>query len=110
MYSIYEVITSDHSSVLEVRATGGYLCSELMVQIQADIFGIPVCVPSNFEGSSIGAAILAFKAMGCIDSYDEISEFLKVQKMYKPDEKKTLLYRDQFEKFKKIYEHVKDVY
>lgn len=110
MYSIYEVITSDHSSVLEVRATGGYLRSELMVQIQADIFGIPVCVPSNFEGSSIGAAILAFKAMGCIDSYDEISEFLKVQKMYKPDEKKTLLYRDQFEKFKKIYEHVKDVY
>ncbi len=111
MYSIYEIITSaDHDSIFEVRATGGYLRSELMVQMQADIFGIPVGVPSNFEGSSIGAAILALKALGFIDSYDEISENTKIEKIYKPGEKKTMLYRQQFGKFKKIYQQVKGLF
>jgi gluconokinase len=110
MYSIYEIITSDHDGIFEVRATGGYLRSELMVQIQADIFGIPVGVPSNFEGSSIGSAILALKALGRIGSYDEISEFIKVEKIYKPDQKKTLIYRKQFNKFKNIYEQVKGLF
>ena len=38
-YSIFELITRDMSYKIEVRATGGYVRSELMLQMQADIFG-----------------------------------------------------------------------
>ena len=110
LYSIYEIITSDYDGDITVRATGGYLRSELMVQIQTDIFNIPVGVPSNYEGSSIGAAILALKALRLINSYDEISEFIKVKKVYKPNEKRAQIYKEQFRKFKEIYRQLKPLY
>jgi len=110
LYSIYEIITLDYDGDIEVRATGGYLRSELMVQIQTDIFGIPVGVSSNYEGSSIGAAILAMKALEAINSYDEISEFIKVEKFYKPNEERVLIYKEQLGKFKEIYRQLRPIF
>ena len=39
LHSIYECIAGEENENIEIRATGGYVQSPLMLQIQADIFG-----------------------------------------------------------------------
>ncbi len=109
LYSIFESLQISSGEV-EVRATGGYLQSALMLQIQADIFGIPILVPAEYEGSIIGAAIVGFKALGWIDTYDDISSLIKIESRYLPDPKNMLVYRRGFETFKAIYQHLQPLF
>jgi gluconokinase len=109
LYSIFEVIRTPGDDV-EVRATGGYLRSALMLQIQADIFGVPIRVPDNLEGSAIGAATLAMKALGKIESWDEIAPLLPITRSYLPDENKHWHYQSVFKQFKALYAALRPVF
>lgn len=109
LYSIFEIIqTSDQE--LEVRATGGYLRSELMLQIQADIFGVPIRVPDNLEGSAIGAAALGMKALNKIESWDEIAPLLPVTRSFSPDMKAHRHYQAVYQRFKALYAALRPVF
>lgn len=110
LYSIYEVIISDTDIDIEIRATGGYTQSDLMMQTQADIFGVPVGVQKNYEGSSIGAAVLGLKAMGMIKTYDEISAFLNIEKIFTPNPEISSFYNTLFVKFKDIYQQLSPLF
>ena len=55
----------------EVLATGGFAHSELWSQMMADMFGLPVTVAPSVEGTAWGAAVLALKAEGEIDSLED---------------------------------------
>ncbi len=109
LYSIFEIIRTP-GDALEVRATGGYLRSELMLQIQADIFGVPIRVPENLEGSAIGAAALGLKALGTIESWDEIAPLLPIARSCLPDETNHWHYQAVFERFKALYETLKPAF
>lgn len=106
LYSIYEIIHTGKNEPVEIRASGGYLRSELMVQIQADIFGEPINKLANYEGSSVGAAALALKALGVIGSFDEISEYIKIKEQFLPNQENTRFYRGQFSYFKDLYQQL----
>jgi gluconokinase len=109
LYSIFEAIRTPGED-LEVRATGGYLRSELMLQIQADIFGVPIRVPDNLEGSAIGAAALGMKALGMIASWDEIAPLLPITRSYLPDADHHRQYQVVFKRFKALYQTLKPVF
>ena len=110
LYSIYNIIQPDNDAEIEIRASGGYLQSELMLQIQADIFGKPILIPANFEGSIIGAAALALKSLGNIDSYDAISEEIRIEKEIHPDHQNHRVYQHKFEHFKTLYQQLKPLF
>ena len=99
LYSIYEIVGQD-SVGQPIRATGGYLKSELMLQIQADIFGAPIETPENLEGSIIGAAMVGMKGLGVIRDYSEVSHFLPIVKVFTPNEQNHQVYQKSFQKFK----------
>jgi gluconokinase len=109
-YSIFELITRDMSYKIEMRATGGYVRSELMLQMQADIFGIPINIPSDFEGSVIGAAILAYKSLGYVKTYDDLLKHIIIAKQYCPDEQKHLRYQGIFTRFKALYQQLQPLF
>jgi sugar (pentulose or hexulose) kinase len=48
----------------EIRAAGGGARSEAVLQVVADVFGLPVAVPQTHEASGLGAAIVAAAAVG----------------------------------------------
>ena len=50
--------------VREVRATGGFVRSELWKDILADTLGVPIDYSGVREGSALGAAMLAREALG----------------------------------------------
>ena len=110
LYSIYELLEASTKKVQEIRATGGYLQSKLMLQMQADIFGKTIIVPSEYEGSVIGAAALAQKALGQINSFQALDDVFKIKTSYTPDEFTHETYRENYSLFKKLYERLAPIF
>ncbi|CAN5894133.1 gluconokinase [soil metagenome] len=54
-----------------VRVTGGFVSSDLWLQIVADVLGTDLQVPETAEGAAWGAAMLALQAVGQIDDLAE---------------------------------------
>lgn len=62
---IFEAMKQDSGNVLALlQVDGGMTSSNLLMQLQADILGIPVARPSITETTSLGAAIAAGMAEG----------------------------------------------
>lgn len=63
-------IVNNRTPIKRIIATGGGAKSPLWCQIQADITGIPVVVPSQKEAACLGAAIMGAVSSGLFDSYE----------------------------------------
>jgi len=80
-----EVMRKDSGMPIDVmRADGGAVVNQFLMQFQADILGIPVEVPVIHETTALGAAYLAALGVGDIDNPDEISKKWKLAQRYEP--------------------------
>ena len=57
----------------EVVSTGGGAASAHLTQLKADVCGLEVIVPDELEATCRGAAALALRAAGRIDSLDDVA-------------------------------------
>jgi len=82
-------------SIETMRADGGAVVNEFLMQFQADILGIPIDVPLINETTALGAAFLGALGIGDFNSVEDINSIWKLNKRYKPsideDERKTLI-------------------
>jgi len=76
-----------------LRVDGGACVSDIMMQFQADILGMPVDRPQNIESTALGAAYLAGLAVGVWKSTDEICDYRKTERVFKPNMEKA--HRDE---------------
>ena len=106
LYHCYKTLVNKSKEPKEITATGGYIHSEKMLQMQADIFNLIVKVPYVKEASAVGAAIVSLVAIGTVLSLSEIKT--KFEKKYIPDERKHKEYMRKFRRYKKFYESVKE--
>ncbi len=84
---------------------GGGAKSPLWMKILANVLGIELDIPETEQGPGLGAALLAMQACG-----ENVSTAVKIKETVKPEEKLTALYEKQYEKYKKIYPALKDIY
>jgi glycerol kinase len=68
----------------EIRADGGAVSNNFLMQFQADILGVPVEVPLVTETTSLGAAYLAGLAVGFWKSREELDAKWKAARRYEP--------------------------
>ncbi len=68
----------------ELRVDGGMTGSELLMQFQADILGIPIVRPAVTETTALGAAYLAGIAVGFWRNAQEVASQWKVEKVFQP--------------------------
>jgi glycerol kinase len=61
---IVDVIGAEGSTLTVLRADGGATAGDLLMQTQADLLGVPVEVAAAAEVSALGAAQLAWQALG----------------------------------------------
>ncbi len=90
----------------EVTATGGGARSDVWLQIKADVFGIPVKGLEQGEIGAAGTALMAGKAVGV---FNEDTKLIDGRKTFYPDMEKHAYYLKQYEKYKKIYNAVKEI-
>jgi glycerol kinase len=55
-----------------LRVDGGMTANELLMQIQADVLGLPVVRPAVTETTALGAAYAAGLAVGFWESFEEL--------------------------------------
>ncbi|MDR1021092.1 MAG: glycerol kinase GlpK [Synergistaceae bacterium] len=81
----FEIMKKDSGLELtKLRVDGGGAKSDLSMQFQADILGIPVERPVITETTVLGAAYLAGLAVGYWESLDEITANWKVERTFEP--------------------------
>ena len=68
----------------ELRVDGGASLNNLLMQIQADLLGVPVVRPKVSETTALGAAYLAGLATGFWLSTAEIATQWQVDQRYEP--------------------------
>jgi glycerol kinase len=68
----------------ELRVDGGASANDLLMQIQADVLGVPVVRPKNVETTVLGAAYLSGLASGVWDSREDVRESWSVDRRFEP--------------------------
>jgi len=96
-FQVYEIVKAMEAdsgrASLELRVDGGASASDLLMQIQSDLFGFKTTRPKTLETTALGAAYLAGLAVGYWKSIDEIQEQWIVDKDFHPQ-----LNREQVDK------------
>ncbi len=70
--------------VSELRVDGGACVNDLLMQIQADLLGIPVVRPAVIETTALGAAYLAGLHSGVYGGLDELSKQWRAERTFHP--------------------------
>jgi glycerol kinase len=68
----------------ELRVDGGASANNLLMQLQADLLGVPVVRPKVSETTALGAAYLAGLAVGFWKSQTDIAKQWQVDKRFSP--------------------------
>ena len=81
-----EFIRSKGVSLERIIATGGGAKSPVWCQLQADITGLPVCIPAEKEAACLGAAMICAVSDGKFESFAAAAEACVAMSMeYKPN-------------------------
>jgi glycerol kinase len=68
-----------------LRADGGATANSLLMQLQADLLGLPVVLPRTAESTALGAAFLAGLSSGFWSGRDELRGTWRIRRRYEPD-------------------------
>lgn len=87
-YQVYDIVKAMEADSgmqsMELRVDGGATASDLLMQIQADLFGFSITRPKTLETTALGAAYLAGLAVGFWDNIDDIKSQWSVDKKFDP--------------------------
>jgi glycerol kinase len=68
----------------ELRVDGGAAANDLLMQIQADVLGVPVVRPKNVETTVLGAAYLSGLASGVWNSREDVRRSWAIDRRFEP--------------------------
>ncbi len=111
-FAIKDNIEIAKSLGIDIRKStvcGGGAKSQLWLKILSSILNIELHVPKAEEGPGYGATKLAMVASGKFKNLSECVS-VKIKEVIKPEEKLVLSYERKYDKFKKIYPAVKNLY
>ncbi len=92
LYTVFIALQEVIGIPNKIQATGGFARSELWRQMMADIFNQEVSIPESFESSCLGAIVLGMYALGEIDDFSIISEWVGSTHIHNPIEENVNIY------------------
>ena len=82
---VVDAMEADSGVALKVlKADGGMTANDLLMQIQADVLGVPVVRPKVSESTALGAAYAAGLAAGYWNNVDDLRQNWGVDKTWTP--------------------------
>ncbi len=106
-----EVARSLGIKIERTMICGGGAKSPLWKKLVANILNVEVDVPISEEGPGFGAAILAAVGCGEYESVEDAAKsVIKIKEKIKPEADLVVKYEEKYQKFKKIYPALKDVF
>jgi glycerol kinase len=87
-FQVADVLTAMEADsgvpLAELRVDGGAAVNDLLMQLQADLIGVPVTRPANPETTALGAAYLAGLAVGVWKDLDDVARRWQVERVFEP--------------------------
>jgi len=105
-----ELIKKSGIRLQELRASGGGAKSDYELLLKASIMGIPILRMGIDEAGCLGTMILAGIGTKKFTLDEAVSRFIKVKDIVDPDKKIKERYREKYEKYKKVYGLVSELY
>ena len=85
-----------------LKVTGGFVKSNFIRQMIADIFNFPVQTIKQEQGGGLGAFFIAGMALGWYKEYDEIKSLIKEGKTYFPNQENVQVYQELLPIYREI--------
>jgi xylulokinase len=109
MRACLEVMRGLGTAADDVRATGGGARSPLWLQLQADIYGLPISRTAVDEGPAYGAALLAGVASGVFRDIEAASAGVRLREpVTEPDPERARRYDELYAIFASLYPALRD--
>ena len=90
---------------------GGGAKSKIWREILANVLGIELNIPVTEQGPGYGSAMLAMVGTGRLENVKQATEkFFEIKETVKPSKEISVLYAEKYEKYRKIYPAVKELY
>ena len=103
-----EIIRGMGVEIGEIRLSGGGAKSQFWRQMQADVYGQPVCTINAEEGPAYGVALLAGVGTGVWKSVVEAcASSISVVRSYKPNPDNVAIYNELYPVFQQLYRSLK---
>ena len=81
---LLQAMDADAGGLTELRVDGGAARNNLLMQMQADLLGVPVVRPRNTETTALGAAFLAGLAVGFWEGTHELESLWHIDRVFEP--------------------------
>jgi len=96
---LLQALRAGGAQLSELRVDGGAAANNLLMQLQADLLGVPVVRPRCIETTALGAAFLAGLAVGFWSDTGELSALWQSERVFEPqwgeDQRAALLHNWQ---------------
>ncbi len=107
LYTGLRAFTENGQEVNHIDAIGGAASSKLMLQLMADIWGVPVAARNIVEeANAIGAAVVAGVGAGILDDFEVASKLSKRGTDHEPNAERNEAYRKPYGQFLDAYRHI----
>lgn len=106
----FEILKELGLNPKRVRIAGGGSKSRVWNQMIADALGVEIEKPFVDEGASYGAAMLACSGYFNLDVRKISREWFKLKESTRPDRKNGEKYEEFYERFRKLYSTLKDMF
>lgn len=93
-----------------IRVTGGFVKSDFIRQLLANVFNLPIIAMKNQESGTVAAMFIARLALGWNKSLEEISSFSTDAKMYFPQEREVAVYKQIIPVYREIERSLEQTY
>lgn len=95
-----------------LRVSGGGSQSDAVVQIMANVFGLPAERPHTYETSGLGAAICAAVGLGLHPDYETaVARMVRVGKRFEPESSAHRLYNSLYKRvYQPLYTQLQPLY
>ncbi|MBD3255974.1 MAG: hypothetical protein GF383_12840 [Candidatus Lokiarchaeota archaeon] len=108
---ILECLTDAGIPIEELRAVGGGSKSSIWLQLKASMLGRLISVPRINEAGTLGCAILAGVGAGVYKNFQNaVNKLIKIDYIYKPNNKLHAIYSEKYKTYKRIYPKLKEIY
>src|SRR5690606_38965067 len=105
MKDVLDTVQQNSEPITQININGGFVKSDTWVQTLADITGKKLVVVQTEDASSVGAALLAMKALNLLE--DHPKENNHPLRSIEPNPKNVNIYSENFSIFKLLYTDLK---
>ncbi|MBE7049933.1 MAG: hypothetical protein E7394_04085 [Ruminococcaceae bacterium] len=96
--------------VSKLYVSGGLSKNDKVLQTKADILGMDVCRLETSQAGTVAVAILGSVAKGIYSDIERaVEKIVRIDKIFTPDMENHKKYALRYEKYKKMYENIKNI-